>query len=60
MAKIKITWTKSANGYTQDQKETIKSLGLKRLHQTVEREDSPVVRGMARRVHHLITIEEVK
>ena len=60
MAKLRITWVKSASGHTQNQKQTIKALGLKKLHQSVEREDSPVVRGMAQKVQHLITVEEVK
>jgi len=60
VAKLRITWVKSASGHTQNQKQTIKALGLKKLHQSVEREDSPVVRGMAQKVQHLITVEEVK
>ena len=57
MAKLRITWKKSAIGYTRDQKQTIKALGLKRLHQSVEHEDSPAVRGMAEKVQHLVTVE---
>lgn len=59
MARLRITWTKSAIGYAKDQKATIRALGLKRLHHTVEHEDNRVIRGMARKVHHLVTVEEL-
>lgn len=53
-----ITWTKSAIGYSQRQKDTIRSLGLRRLHQTVEKEDTPEIRGMVEKVKHLVSVEE--
>lgn len=56
---LTITWTKSAIGYSQRQKDTIRSLGLHRLHQTVEKPDSPEFRGMIQKVQHLVTVEEV-
>jgi len=56
--KLVITWTKSAIGYSQRQKDTIRSLGLHRLHQRVERPDTPEFRGMVDRVRHLVTVEE--
>ena len=59
MARLRITWTKSAIGYAKDQKATIRALGLKRLHHTVEHEDNRVIRGMARKVDHLVTVEEL-
>ena len=59
MARLRITWRKSAIGYRRDQRETIRALGLRRLHHSVEREDTPVVRGMLHKVQHLVTIEEV-
>jgi large subunit ribosomal protein L30 len=59
MAKIRITWTKSAIGYNERQKLTIKALGLRRLHHTVEREDTPTIRGMIGKVSHLVHVEEV-
>lgn len=59
MAKMRITWRKSAIGYALDQKRTIRALGLKRLNHTVEHDDSPSIRGMAEKVKHLITIEEL-
>jgi large subunit ribosomal protein L30 len=59
MSKVRITWTKSAIGYNVKQKLTIKSLGLRRLHHTVEHEDTPVIRGMINKVSHLVRVEEV-
>lgn len=56
--KLVITWTKSGIGYAQRQKDTVRSLGLHRLNQTVEVEDSPQVRGMVSKVRHLVTVEE--
>ncbi len=58
MATIKITWRKSAIGYRQSQKDTIRKLGLRRLNQTVEHEDGPAVRGMVNTVSHLVDVEE--
>ncbi len=57
MAKLRITWVKSAIGYAQDQKATIRALGLRRLHQTVEQTDSPAIRGMVWKVRHLVEVE---
>ncbi len=59
MATLRITWTKSAIGYAHDQKATIRALGLKRLHHSVEHEDNRGIRGMALKVRHLVTVEEV-
>lgn len=58
MATIHVTYTKSAIGYNQTQKDTVKKLGLKRLHQTVAHEDSPSVRGMVAKVQHLVEVQE--
>lgn len=58
--KLRITYSKSAIGYTEKQKATIKALGFKRLYQTVEHEDTPTIRGMINAVSHLLTVEEVK
>ncbi|MGH2585083.1 MAG: 50S ribosomal protein L30, partial [Dehalococcoidia bacterium] len=60
MAKLRITWTKSAIGYAKDQKETIRVLGLKRLGQAVEQNDTASVRGMIHKVRHLVAVEEMK
>ena len=59
MAKLKVTQTKSGIGYKQNQRETLRSLGLKRMHDTVVQEDRPEIRGMVKTVTHLVTVEEV-
>jgi large subunit ribosomal protein L30 len=60
MAKqIKITWTKSYIGYPETQRATLKSLGLKKLHQTLIKEDTPQLRGQINKVSHLLTVEEL-
>ena len=55
---IKVTWVKSAIGYSVRQKNTVRALGLRRLGQTVEHEDTPVIRGMIDKVSHLVKVEE--
>lgn len=60
MAKLRITYTKSAIGYEKSQKATIKALGFRKLNQTVEHNDSPTVRGMVEKVSHLVEVEEVE
>lgn len=59
MAKVKITQVKSKNGATARQIATLASLGLRRMHQTVEREVNDVTKGMIEKVRHLIKIEEM-
>jgi large subunit ribosomal protein L30 len=59
MAKLRITYTKSAIGYSRDQKATVRSLGLRKLNSSVIREDTPVVRGMIFKVKHLVRVEEL-
>jgi large subunit ribosomal protein L30 len=58
-AKLRIKWVKSSIGYSQRQKATIKSLGFKRLGDTVEWKDDPATRGMVNRVRHLVEVEEL-
>lgn len=58
--RLSITYVKSAIGYERRQKETIRALGFKRLNQTVEHDDSPVIRGMINKVQHLVTVEPVE
>jgi large subunit ribosomal protein L30 len=60
MSKLRVTYVKSAIGYNKRQKSTIKALGLRKLNQTVEHEDSPSIRGMIKSVSHLVAVEEVK
>ena len=55
---IRVTLVRSPIGYTKDQKETVRALGLRRMHQTVEHQDSPALRGMIRKVVHLVQVEE--
>ncbi|MBR6262532.1 MAG: 50S ribosomal protein L30 [Prevotella sp.] len=58
MATIKIKQIKSKIGYPVDQKRTLQALGLHKISQVVEKEDTPAIRGMIRKVHHLVTIVE--
>ena len=58
MATIKIKQIKSKIGYPVDQKATLKALGLHKISQVVEKEDTPAIRGMIRKVHHLVTVVE--
>ena len=59
MAKLKITQHKSAIGGRQNQRETLRSLGLKRTNDVVVQDDRPEIRGMINAVRHLVTVEEV-
>jgi large subunit ribosomal protein L30 len=56
--KLRVSLVRSPIGYKRDQKATVRALGLRRLHQTVELPDSPAVRGMLNKVIHLLKIEE--
>jgi large subunit ribosomal protein L30 len=58
MSKIRVTLIKSPNGYKQDQRDTVKAIGLRRMWHTIERDDSPTLRGMLHKVAHLIKMEE--
>lgn len=58
MSKIKITQVRSVIGSQKRQRQTMEALGLRRMHQTVEHQDSPVVRGMLAKVQHMVTVEE--
>ncbi len=60
MARIRITQTKSSIKASWRQKAILASLGLKKLQQTVEHDDSPEIMGMVRKMKHLLTVEEVK
>lgn len=59
VAKLRITWIKSDIGHKFDQKATIKSLGFNRLNESIERGDSPSLRGMISKVKHLVKVEIV-
>jgi large subunit ribosomal protein L30 len=55
---LRVTLVRSPIGYTKEQKATVKALGLRRMHQTVEHKDSPALRGMLNKIIHLLKIEE--
>ncbi len=55
---LRVTLVKSPIGFPEPQKRTVKALGLRRMHQTVEHEDTPALRGMLNAVIHLVKIEE--
>lgn len=57
MAKIKVTKVKSAINRTKIQKRTLEALGLKKIGQTVEHEDTPNILGMINKVNHLVSVE---
>ncbi len=57
-ATIRITLVRSTIGRPPDQEATVRSLGLRKMHQTVERPDTPDVRGMVNKVRHLVSVEE--
>ncbi|EAQ50172.1 MULTISPECIES: 50S ribosomal protein L30 [Leeuwenhoekiella] len=58
MAKIKVTKVKSAINRTQNQKRTLEALGLKKMGQVVEHENTPNILGMINKVSHLVSVEE--
>ena len=60
MVQLKITWTKSCIGRPESQRRIIRSLGLKRLHHSVLHGDTPTIRGMVRKVPHLVKVEQVE
>ncbi|MBI3737849.1 MAG: 50S ribosomal protein L30 [Chloroflexi bacterium] len=55
---LRVTLVRSPIGYTKDQKATVRALGLRRMHQTVEHKDTPALRGMLSKIIHLLKIEE--
>ena len=59
MSELKITWIRSCIGRPSNQREIIRSLGLHHLHHSVIRHDSPTIRGMVKKVEHLLRVEEV-
>ncbi|MHB1324349.1 MAG: 50S ribosomal protein L30 [Coriobacteriia bacterium] len=59
MTKLKITQVRSAIGLPKDQKATVRALGLKRMNDTVEQDDTPVIRGMVFKIKHLVRVDEV-
>ena len=59
MARLKVTQTRSKIGGTRVQRDSLRSLGLKRIRDVVVKEDWPEIRGMIQTVRHLVTVEEV-
>ena len=59
MTQLKVTQVRSAIGRPQDQKDTVRRLGIHRLHASVIKEDRPEIRGMIAKVRHLVTVEEI-
>lgn len=59
MATIKITQVRSKIKRPKDQKATLEALGLKKMHQTVEKEATPQILGMVRKIQHLVKVEEI-
>ena len=55
---LKITQIKSGIGYAQRTKDTLRALGIRRMHQTVEKPDNQAIRGMIARVRHLVKVDE--
>ena len=60
MARLKVTQVRSVIGAKDNQRQTLRSLGLKRIHDVVVKEDRPEIRGMVATVPHLVTVEEVE
>ncbi|MDI6689189.1 MAG: 50S ribosomal protein L30 [Actinomycetota bacterium] len=60
MPKLRITQVKSLVGRSKHQRLTIKALGLKRIRHSVEHEDKPEIRGMIRKINHLVKVEEIE
>jgi len=59
-SKIRVKQVRSAIGRTQDQRDTLRGLGIRRLHQSVELENTPSVRGMVKKIIHLLEVTEVE
>jgi large subunit ribosomal protein L30 len=59
MTRLKVTQTRSGIGGLQNQRDTLRSLGLKHVHDVVVQEDRPEIRGMVNTVRHLVAVEEV-
>jgi large subunit ribosomal protein L30 len=57
--RLRIQLVRSTIGYRQNQRDTVKSLGLRKIRQVVEHPDTPIVRGMVFKVRHLVKVEEV-
>ncbi len=59
MSRLRITWKKSSIGYNKKQQRVVVALGLRSLNQVVEHDDSPQIRGMVKKIEHLLAVEEI-
>lgn len=59
MPKLRITLVKSVVGHKQDQRDTVKALGLRRISMTTEKEENQTIRGMVHKVRHLVRVERI-
>lgn len=59
MARLRITLVRSPIGTLPKHRATVRSLGLRKMHQSVEKEDNPAIRGMIRAVEHMVRLEEI-
>jgi len=59
MSKLRITWKKSAIGYNKNQRKIVQALGLHSLNAVVEHNNSPQIRGMVKKIEHLLQVEEI-
>jgi large subunit ribosomal protein L30 len=60
MAKVRVRQIKSAGGHKADQKATVRALGIRKLQQVVEHNDTPQIRGMIFKIRHLVEVVETK
>lgn len=60
MSTLKITQVRSTNDRKKDQRQTIRALGLRGIRDTVKHDDTPQIRGMINKVHHLVEVEDVE
>ena len=59
MSRLRITWKKSAIGYNKNQRKVVEALGFHSLNGVVEHNDSPQIRGMIKKIEHLLEVEEI-
>lgn len=59
MAKLKVTQVRSTNERPEDQRQTVRALGLRRIRDSAVHDDTPQIRGMVRKVGHLVEMEEI-
>lgn len=60
MAKLEITLVRSVIGRPEDQRVTVKTLGLRKINHTVVHNDNPAIRGMVKKVNHLVSVKEIE